>query len=558
MKKLIAMMLALVMTLSLCVACGGGNNGGGAANGGNGDNGGNSGDEESIVKLTVGLPTKATVLSYEENALTYWLEEQCNVDLSFVPYSGGTDIGTQISTTVAAQQELPDILFDIRLGEEVYRGYGRDGYFLDLTPYFEAKDGASKTFWTRLEENFTEAEIDDILRKIKDPDTGAFYGVPTMDTTMIDVMDYQMWVNAEWLDKLQLEMPTDIDSLYKVLKAFKEKDPNGNGKADEIPLYGGQEAGLGADVVNWLVNMFLYFNDRKNFSVDEEGQLYAPFITEDYRDALKFINKLIREGLMLDSVFNTQMNELPMITTPASGTAIVGMFAGHLTIHADSDNPIMQQYKSLPLWSCAVFNDHRCDVSNFITSDCDNPAKAFEVMMTLWSEEGSRRARYGEYGVNWSDPDPGAMSDMGLPADYKLLLDPLMEQNTCLWSSASCTLCVWAEMETAQLVSELSPGEAAKQKMHAESYANFKAAADKYNPPADRICPTLGLTQEEKDDTHVQRTACSDYYKKSRTDFCTGELNPNSDADWNKYVNDLWDLGLQDWLDVAQVAYDRH
>ena len=551
MKKLIAMMLALVMALSLCVACGG--NGGAAAG-----NQGGSGDDEGVVKLTVGLPTKATVLSYEENALTYWLEEQCNVDLSFIPYSGGTDIGTQISTTVAAQQELPDILFGIGLGDEVYRGYGRDGYFIDLTPYYEQKDGASKTFWTRLEENFTEAEIDEVLRKITDPDTGKIFGVPTMDTTMIDVMDYQMWINQTWLDYLKLDMPTDIDSLYKVLKAFKTGDPNQNGKADEIPLYGGQEAGLGADVVNWLVNNFLYFNDRKNFSIDEDGQVYAPFITDEYREALKFINKLIDEGLMLDSVFNTKMSEMPMITTPASGTAIVGCFAGHLTIHADYNNEIMLQYKSMPIWSNAVFNDHNCKVNCFITSDCDNPDKAFEVMMTLWSEEGSRRVRYGEYGVNWTDPDEGAVSDLGLPATYKLLKDPLMQQNTCLWSGASCTLCVWAELEDAQVVRELSPGEAEKQRMHAESYANFKAAADKYNPKAELICPTLVYTEEEKEDTQAQRTACADYYKKTRTDFCTGDLDPNSDADWKKYVDTLWDLGLQDWLDVAQVAYDRY
>jgi len=552
MKKIIAMMLALVMALSLCVACGG--NGGGSSAAGNQ---GGSGDAEGVVKLSVGLPTKATVLSFEENALTYWVEEQVGVDLSFVPYSGGTDIGTQIATTVAAQQPLPDILFGVGLGDEVYRGYGKDGYFLDLTPYFEDREGASKTFWTRLEENFTEAEIDDVVRKITDPDTGKIYGVPTMDTTMIDVMDYQMWINQQWLDYLQLDMPTDLDSFYNVLVKFRDGDPNQNGKKDEIALYGGQEAGLGADVVNFVVNMFLYFNDRKNFSIDENGQVYAPFITDEYREALKFLHKLIDEDLMLDSVFNTKMSEMPMITTPASGTAIVGCFAGHLTIHADYNNEVMQQYVSMPLWSNALFNDHRCNVNNFITSDCANPDKAFELMMTLWSEEGSRRVRYGEYGVNWTDPDEGAVSDLGLPATYKLLRDPLVEQNTCLWSGASCTLCVWAELEDAQITREYSPGEAIKQQMHAVSYQNYKAASEKYNPDPSLICPTLVLTEEEKEDTQAQRTACSDYYKKCRTAFATGEMDPNKDSDWNTYVDTLWELGLQDWLDVAQVSYDR-
>lgn len=31
-------------------------------------------------------------------------------------------------------------------------------------------------------------------------------------------------------------MPQTTDDLIKVLEAFKTKDPNGNGKADEIPM----------------------------------------------------------------------------------------------------------------------------------------------------------------------------------------------------------------------------------------------------------------------------------------------------------------------------------
>lgn len=33
-----------------------------------------------------------------------------------------------------------------------------------------------------------------------------------------------------------MDVPTTADELYKVLKAFKETDCNGNGQMDEIPL----------------------------------------------------------------------------------------------------------------------------------------------------------------------------------------------------------------------------------------------------------------------------------------------------------------------------------
>ena len=41
-------------------------------------------------------------------------------------------------------------------------------------------------------------------------------------------------IRQDWLDKLGLSMPTTVDEWYNVLKAFRA-DPNGNGKADEIP-----------------------------------------------------------------------------------------------------------------------------------------------------------------------------------------------------------------------------------------------------------------------------------------------------------------------------------
>ena len=547
MKKIIALILALIMALSLCVACG---NDSAAGNGG-------GLNVKGKVELSIGLPSVATVLSYEDNALTTWVEEQTGFDLSFVPFSGGTDVGTQISTTVAARQELPDILYDISLGEEVYRGYGHDGYFLDLSKYFEDREGASKTFWTRFEATFSPEEQEDILRRMKDPDTGAIYAVPTLETSLIDTMDYQMWINTEWLDYLKLDMPTDIDSLYKVLVAFRDGDPNQNGKKDEIPLYGGQEAGLGADVVNWLVNMFLYFNDRKTFMVDDDGQLYAPFITDEYREAMKFLNKLMDEKLMLDAVFNARHAELKLVNTPNSGVPIAGIFTGHLTLHANCDSPVLKQYKPLPLWSNAVFNDNNCFMTTFITNSCKNPDAAFELLMTLYTEDGSRRLRYGEYGVNWTDADPGSKSSMGLDADFKLIRDPMLEQNTCLWSSASCSLNVNSEGESAQLTDQETAGEVLRAQMHAESRKNYDAAAEKYNPDAKYICPTLVYTEEEKADIEHQQTAVGDYFRKSRTDFALGNLDPNSDTDWKTYVDTVWELGLQDWLDTAQVAYDR-
>ena len=43
------------------------------------------------------------------------------------------------------------------------------------------------------------------------------------------------FINAAWLNKLGLAVPTTIDELTDVLRAFRDDDPNGNGLADEVP-----------------------------------------------------------------------------------------------------------------------------------------------------------------------------------------------------------------------------------------------------------------------------------------------------------------------------------
>lgn len=61
---------------------------------------------------------------------------------------------------------------------------------------------------------------------------GKIWGIPRgMPAT-----HYPIWIRTDWLKKLNLEVPKTLDELEVVLKAFKEKDPDGNGKDDTIPM----------------------------------------------------------------------------------------------------------------------------------------------------------------------------------------------------------------------------------------------------------------------------------------------------------------------------------
>ncbi|TBL80615.1 extracellular solute-binding protein [Paenibacillus thalictri] len=61
---------------------------------------------------------------------------------------------------------------------------------------------------------------------------GKIWGIPRTPSLAVS----PVWVRADWLKKLNLSMPKTIDEYEAVLKAFKEKDPDGNGKDDTIAL----------------------------------------------------------------------------------------------------------------------------------------------------------------------------------------------------------------------------------------------------------------------------------------------------------------------------------
>ena len=555
MKKFLAIVLALTIVLGLCAACGGN------ADEKLDDKYGSDGK----VTIQVGLGSSAKIISFEDNALTKWLEEKTGCNLEIVEYSGGTDIATQISTTIAARQNLPDVLWGVSLNSATLSTYGKEGYIVDLKDYYADKDGAAKTFWTRMEECLTETQQEYVLSKLVDPDTGGMYGVPTIETSLVDGVDFMVWINTEWLNKLNLTEPTNLDELYNVLVAFRDQDPNGNGQKDEIPLFGSQNASAPAQVINWIANMYMYYNDGHLWQdYDGDGKIEHAQLQDAYREALKFVNKLYKEKLLTTMIYTASNAEMKTITTPASGTALCGIFLGHLTSNTTFGSEVMYQYKNLKTWGCATERDLGFSISCYITETAQKREvvdECFNLLMTMWSWDGSMRIRYGEYGTNWVEPDEGAKSDYGLDATYKLLDDPFTQQNAVQWGSASGSLNHYAEGETAQAAENLDKWTATKSLMHAEARKNFDWAVENINPTfmKDPFLQSFIMNTEEDESIAMQKTNVNNFIASSIRDFVCGTNNKdiNDDADWKAFIDEVNNLGYADIQAMYQKCYER-
>ena len=553
MKKFLAIVLVLTIVLGLCAACGGNNEQQ------------NNNKAEGKVTVQIGLAASAKVSDYDNNALTKWLEEQTGVDIEIVEYAGGTDVATQISATISARQELPDILWGISINEETVNTYGREGYFVDLRPYYEDTEGASKIFWDRMAECMDEYQQEYVLQLITDTETGGMYSVPTVETSLVDTIYSMAWINTEWLDKLSLKAPTNTEELYTVLKAFKDNDCNGNGDpTDEIPLYGKDDKQ--AHVISWLLNMFIYYNPSHLWQdYNGDGKLEAVYTQDKYREGLAFINKLYKEGLLSKTVYTDTNKDMKLVTTPNSGVARCGIFTGHLSIHTTKGNEVLYQYESLKSWGSVCERELSAKQTCYITETAKNRGivdECFNLLMTMWSWDGAMRIRYGEYGVNWTEADEGAKSDYGLDAEYKILSPvPSDEQQNYKWGSNSGTLNHYAEGETAQTGDGVSEWDKTKYKMHAECRANFEWAMENVNPQylADPFLEKFIMTAKEEEQIDMKKTNFDSIISSYVKNFVTGDqdMDINNDAKWKEFQDALKAEGMEDIVAMYQKCYER-
>ncbi|MBA4496453.1 extracellular solute-binding protein [Paenactinomyces guangxiensis] len=96
-------------------------------------------------------------------------------------------------------------------------------------------------------------------------------------------------IRKDWLDKLDLQMPTNYEELKKVAIAFTKQDPDGNGKNDTFGMVLGQEL--------WPhYNFGAYWDYSAWYHKNRKGQYIPGVITEQRKEWLKFMADLYKEG----------------------------------------------------------------------------------------------------------------------------------------------------------------------------------------------------------------------------------------------------------------------
>lgn len=515
------------------------------------------------VQLTMMTNKNAMVTDYNDNYLTKLISEVTGVDLVIETLpSDGSEAKQKISLMIAGGQKLPDILV-LGFNDTEKLNYGSSGYFLPMNDWLEN----DAYYWNLAMDTYCTPEEKEQVLKFATSADGNIYGYPSYYSDPGDNSALGMWINKKWCDNLNLEIPTTTDELYAVLKAFKDSDANGNGDTnDEIPLIG--HNGWMGHVCTQLTNAFIYDAWDSDFGFQlnvTDGVLSAPFVTEEWHEALRYLHKLCSEGLLSPLSFSQTQNELKAIlSAPNTDPTLVGAFVGHPSPLFGADGTVdrVQEYIAVPpmigpngvQW--APYSMARPSCKSFITADCEYPELAFRVMDAVAREDLSLTMRYGEQDVDWEYTTEGEIRHKylegfeaiyGQPATSRT---PWTSENAIIWNDNAFNML--PPKLFAGLAGEPYPEGNRRYQMDTLWYASVPLRNSKH---PDELAFGLVKTQEEIDMVFDIETNLQSYVMEAQSNFVLG--NKDVEADWEAYLAELENIGLSYYIEVMQGAYDR-
>jgi putative aldouronate transport system substrate-binding protein len=273
-----------------------------------------------------------------------------------------------------------------------------------------------------------EKNLPDWRRFLTYPD-GKIYGLMGgYYTSYLHLTDSVTWINTTWLKNVGKNMPTTTEEFYDVLKAFKEKDANGNGNAnDEIPLDFASKAWAGG--IEFLAGSWGIWG---NFNL-KNGKVSASVNTPEYRAYLEFFHRLVAEGLVnVEGFSQTTEQYYANIRSMKDG-----VFLGWAPPTFMSDGASILQYAPLPILAAPGKENLRIAYSGskkkiqatrnafVVTKSSKNPEAAFRwwdylstdqdmAMFVNWGEEGIGYKKLGENKYQVTDVPQGTLTKLGL------------------------------------------------------------------------------------------------------------------------------------------------
>jgi len=381
MKKLLLVLIISMAVLSFVFATGE-QEGGGTSTG----------------KLTVEIFDRGTdggrTLAYD-NAWMTWIKEKVkkdlDIDVTFVAvgrWSENTDI-----VNLMASSSAPDLCYTYN--GDMISNFRDQGGILDLAPYIDK-------YLPDLKKLLGEDPVfpgKDFIMRNADTKTGKIYSIPS---ARVALAQRNIFIRKDWLDKLGLPVPTNIQQFHDALVAFRDKDPGNVGRNRVVPFGQNNDVRWGlADFINNSIAKNLSDRDRWVNTVHERN-----LALNGHKEGVRLMNqwyneKLIYQDFPLMTVADNFNNQIK--------SGVVGAFCQNWDLVYRTDYKINEELaKNVPGASyipidLGLSNKSMMDKTGlqiFIPAFSKNKIDALRYLNWLSKFENFNFIQIGKEGVN--------------------------------------------------------------------------------------------------------------------------------------------------------------
>ncbi|NLF20632.1 MAG: extracellular solute-binding protein [Clostridiaceae bacterium] len=210
------------------------------------------------------------------------------------------------------------------------------------------------------------------------------------------------WIRQDWLDKLNLQVPTTVEELHDVLLAFREQDPNGNGEKDEVPFFDRAGSKQQDEILN-LWDSSLEFYPR-------EGKMTYEPLGENFKYGMEQAIKWYEEGIIDQEYFTRGAKGRDTLMS-----ANQGGFTHDWSSASNYNNSLQAEIPGLNMTAIAPPADQNGVVKERstnnpgvgwgIASTAENPETIMKFFNFFFTEEGAELMNWGLEGETFEEVD---------------------------------------------------------------------------------------------------------------------------------------------------------
>lgn len=502
---------------------------------------------EEPLEFTMFRTSMPNVEDFQTNDFTKYMEELTNIKFEF--QTGSRD----------DREEKLNMAFNTNTYPDVIMHYAPDA----------AKWGVEEGILIPLDDliyenmpNYVE-KMEQYFDAMRETD-GHIYQIAGLNDCYHCQYARKMWVNTHYLEEMGVEVPETTQEFYDVCKKFVETYP------DKIAI-GGANSGWYVDFVAWIMGAFtLDSGSYAKLAVTPDGEIISAAITEEWREGLRYIKSLYDLGAIYEGNFTQNAEQLRTIMNQEDVPVLFAPF-GTISdgIDAEANNEVYRQYQCIaPLEGpdgtrlTAYFKYSGLEEGSVsITDHCSNPAAVLRWVDYFFSEKGDISAQFGaDEGTDWVwEPNDGSVGLNGEPAMYKIADEAQYSSDVQNHD--------WQDVVVRYAPAEYRLGQATDANIDVGTSEGlekllFDATKEKMEPYGQKpengdldVLPSLKFTSDEATEMQTTRVEVQNYMNSSKVEFITGVKD--LDADWDAYVQGMYDSGLQTVIDIYQAAYDR-